>query len=181
MEFKIVLLPGNSVKNEEWIDKVNTAVEVDFAKTYVQHYKHWETGAGMIDFEEEAGRLQEAVGDWENFVVFGKSAGVILAMESAEKGLFNPKGFVFAGFPYKFAQRLKKDPAALLKQCNLPTHIIQQSKDPAMYYQELKEKIDEIGNEKVSIERIPGQSHHYGDIAMLRKKINAFVEKRVKS
>lgn len=181
MEFRLVLLPGNSAKNEEWIDDVNTAIEGDFVQTYVQHYKHWETGASMIDFEVEAKRLQEAVGDWKNFMVFGKSAGVILAMESAEKGLFNPEGFIFAGFPYRFVQRLGKDPASLLKRCNLPTHIIQQSKDPAMHYENLKDKINEVGNEKISVERIPGQSHHYGDIAMLRKKINGFVEKCLKS
>src|SRR4030042_3643236 len=95
----LILLPGNDAKNREWIDGVADAVKDKYDRRIVQYYDHWENG-GSFNFEAElqklivnVGKLREGTG----YAVFGKSAGVVLALGAIDRSAIAPKKCIFVG------------------------------------------------------------------------------------
>jgi alpha/beta superfamily hydrolase len=168
---KLILLAGNSAGNKNWIEEVGETMAGDFKEVYVQHYDHWETDEGMIDLELEKSKLRKSTEDCSNCVVFGKSAGVILALQALESGIIDPYAMFFVGFPYHFAERIGADPDRLLKNVDIPVRIVQKETDPAINAEDLRQILDKIDNDNIEFERIPGDNHHYGDIDFLRNTI----------
>jgi hypothetical protein len=171
MTQKIALLAGNSSKNKSWIESVEEAIRDDFQEIYIQYYRHWQKEEGLIDLEKEAEVLVENVGGWEDFVIFAKSAGVVLALQNNIAEKIEPSSCFFVGFPYYFAQRLGIKSRDLLAKLDTETLIIQKSRDPAINADELGEIIEQVKNPHVTFEEIPGDKHHYGDLEMIRENI----------
>ncbi|HET8991486.1 MAG TPA: hypothetical protein VFN31_00440 [Candidatus Saccharimonadales bacterium] len=70
----LVLLPGNSKRNLNWLEQVDIAVKGGFDDTYRHSYAHWLTGHPELDLELEVDRLKPATHNLSPYMVFAKSA-----------------------------------------------------------------------------------------------------------
>ena len=178
---KYLLAPGNSPYNANWINKIAQKLTLNCNvppnDVLSLKYKHWETGEKIIDFEQELDVLKLLnLSDVDT--VFAKSAGVILSILATIQGIIVPPlQFVFVGFPYYFAKRQNFDPLNLLNlfatKIKNKSKIIflQKPKDPAFYYQDLKNLLT---NTRLKYELIkytcpnePINNHHYANIDYL--------------
>jgi hypothetical protein len=168
---KIVLLPGNSKSNKSWIKSVQKAIRNDYKKVYTQFYKHWELNEKLINLEREMKILCEEIQGWDQYLIFAKSAGTLLALQAIEEYEIRPSGCLFAGFPYSFGQRLGVNVKKLLKDIQVPLKIVQQKEDPAIHADDLQEILGRINNSFIELITIKGESHYYGDLDLLKKHI----------
>lgn len=93
----LILLPGNSSKNKTWIQEVESDLGELFNSTYIHYYMHWEIGDGnsLMNFDMELERLAGVVKENPDYVIFAKSAGVILALRGICEGILSPKRCFF--------------------------------------------------------------------------------------
>lgn len=166
---KLLLLPGNNLENKEWIEEVSEAFAQDFSERKTLYYQHWGNNSGSIDFEVELIRLQELVGEWgnEEYYVFAKSAGIILTMLAEQKGILKPRGCMFVGFPYFFAQKQGYVPKELLSNHLIPTVFVQKKFDPAYPAKLLDDLLSLVYPRGYILECVPGANHHYENIKEL--------------
>lgn len=178
----IILLPGNSIKNKEWIEEVEQAIKPDFNATRIQYYEHWKDGRGwkesgrMIDFDLE---LEKCIGTVESlgeYAIFAKSAGVLFALKGIAEQKISPVRCVFAGTAVHFALRLNLDIKKWLKVCTVPVLFVQKELDPAMSFNDLGEFLRTAGVQDYKMHEIPGHDHHYGDIKGLKDLIIEFIK-----
>lgn len=171
----LILLSGNSIKNKEWIEEVDHAVSSDFTATHIQYYDHWEKGEKMIDFDVEMEKLTKTVDPLEEYSIFAKSAGVLLALKGIYEGKINPARCVFAGTAVRFALRLGFDIEMWFGRCSVPTLFIHNALDPAISFEELEVwlKMSEMRDYK--IQELHGHDHNYGDVNSLKKFITEFI------
>src|SRR5690606_26948299 len=105
---KLIILPGNSVKNKAWGEAVAARFGGWFDEVYLQSYDHWESGEENIDFEVELAKLgaaAKAAAPETTFYIFAKSAGSLLALLAIQRGLVAPAQCVFFGMPLEWADR----------------------------------------------------------------------------
>lgn len=172
----LILLAGNSPENEEWIEKVETSLGELFDITYVQRYEHWSSNKSVIDLEKELGKLTEEEEQLRPYAIFGKSAGVLLALKGMAEGKLKPKLNIFCGTPREFATRLGAAVDEWMEKLSTPTLFIQNYQDPAMHFEDLKDYLKEIGAQNYKLARLEGASHHYGKL----KKIKSLTEKFIR-
>lgn len=157
----IVLLPGASVHNKEWIDSISSALNGSFRSIKVLYYLHWRTGKEKMDFSLELNRLISIIGNDKEYCIFAKSAGILLALKGIrEKKLF-PRKCVFAGFPLYFALENNLSPEILLKNFSIPSIFIQKTSDPALSFNQLRDFLDASRVKNFSIIEIQGDNHNY--------------------
>jgi pimeloyl-ACP methyl ester carboxylesterase len=101
---RILYLPGNTANHKEWIDKLTKDTDISLEKD-ILHYKHWETGDQIINFDTELERLRDLVKD-DEYIVVGKSAGCALGLMAYKQKIVNAKRFIFLGFPYLWLEKL---------------------------------------------------------------------------
>lgn len=172
----LVLLPGNSVKNEEWIKKVEKAIRQDFAETCILSYKHWEKGENLMDFELELERLADLTQKIDQYSIFAKSAGVLLTLRGIFEAKIRPFRCVFAGSAIRFGKRLGFDVEGWLKKCDIPCLLVQKTNDPAISFEELEKLIKRLQKDNYKLNEISGEDHYYGDIEQLRELIVAWIK-----
>lgn len=173
----LILLPGNSKKNKDWINQVEKCLGSIFAKTYIHNYQHWEdeNESNNIDFELELENLVEATKDMDGYVVFAKSAGVLLALLGIKRGLLNPANCVFVGLAYSYGEKRGLDLDELFDSYFIPTLFIQKTFDPAIHFEELREFLMESNVRNYELVEIPGDDHHYENIAEIKDLIKVFL------
>ena len=170
----LVLLSGTSLKNKEWIEKVEYAVRENFDETRIQYYKHWETGGDDIDFEYEFSKLADTVDGFDKYCIFAKSAGTILTLRGVHEKIINPKRCVFCGTALPFGKRIGQDVDDWLADYTVPTFFIQKSQDPAMGFNDLERYIERSGAKNFEFKEVDGDNHHYGDLKLLKSAIIDF-------
>ena len=101
----LIVLPGNSPKNEVWGSVCADHFASEFDAVTVQSYTHWQSGEPVIDFEVEKATLAATVeaSPEATWFAFAKSAGTILALEAVAAGIITPKQCVFFGMPLDLA------------------------------------------------------------------------------
>jgi predicted alpha/beta-hydrolase family hydrolase len=174
-EAKLLLLPGNNRDQREWIGTVRHALVPLFRTAVIVTYEHWEReDAPYIDFERELAKLEKlaAEGPW---IALGKSAGVLLTLMAAARGILVPEKAFFLGAPFSWTLQQGMPVADLLAAFPAPTVFIQQSDDPGCPVDALQSILSGSGMKRYEIEEIPGASHDYGDLALIR----ALVEKHL--
>lgn len=176
----LILLPGNSIENKEWIEDVECAVSSDFNTTHVQYYDHWEKGGKVIDLDVETGKLTKMTDSLGEYVIFAKSAGVILALKGIAEGKINPAKCIFAGTAVPFALRLGFDIKKWLGSCSVQSLFIQKEFDPAISFEDLTALLKTSGVKNYEVLKVSGSDHYYGDIVFLKKTVVNFMLKTPK-
>ena len=168
---KLILLAGNSIKNKEWIEGIKSALEEFFDSTEIQYYNHWSTGAPFISYPNELNALKKIAKG--NYVIFAKSAGVVLTLMAFDEGWLKPEKCVFAGVPYGAPKRSGAEQfRKLLNKFSVPTLIIQETNDPYGGFAVIKKLIH---SSNYQFAEVPGDKHRYADIAKLKKLVLGFI------
>lgn len=172
---ELVLLSGNSKKTEEWIKEVEKTLGSLFDSSHVQYYEHWKTGGETIDFDLELERLADYLKDKKEYVIFAKSAGVLLAL----RGIFERKIFplkcMFAGVPVQWSKTIEAPLEKWIKNYNIPSYFIQKSHDPAIGAKDLDVFLKNNSVKNYKLIEIPGDDHHYGNLDELKKFMKELV------
>jgi len=168
----LIIFPGNSVKNKEWLEKAEQAFSKvpEITSIYKHYYKHWETGEEMIDLEEELKRFTLNLPFTEPYVVFAKSAGSLLTLLGKTRGIINPDKAVFVGMPISWAKT--NNVPFEFEDWNTPTLVIQNDHDPITSAKDLREAVSAKTNFTI-VERV-GDNHDYLDFEEIVKSTRDF-------
>jgi len=172
---ELLLLPGNSLRNREWIRTVERSLEDLFSSTHVLEYQHWGTGEKLIDFEVELKELEKLVEGIEDYAVFAKSAGVLLALNAVYEGKITPKKCIFVGSAIGMGKKMGIDFEKWFRNFSIPTLWIQKSEDPAMSFAGVREFVKGLGVRGGEFVEISGDDHVYLEIRELHGHIEKFV------
>lgn len=165
----LILLGGNSPKNEPWIEEVAQALSEEFDGTHIQYFDHWEKG-GSIDTNKEREKLKSIAEEIDGeYAVFAKSAGVILTLDAIVDRDIVPQQCFFVGSP------LGASAPERLHNYTTPTLFIQQTDDPIRPFQKLSNVLENSDASNYELIEIPGDDHIYGDITTLKNEIVSFV------
>jgi hypothetical protein len=170
-ENRLLLLPGNNPDQREWIEAVRDELAPLFQEATILYYSHWDKeDSSYIDFETELARVRELAsgGAWD---VVAKSAGVLLTLMAAARDVLVPEISFFLGAPFSWTQQQGMPVAELLAAFPARSIFIQQSHDPACPVTELRSILEGSGMDGYQIEEIPGASHHYGDLSLIRELV----------
>lgn len=167
---KLLLLPGNSSKNREWIDRIASSMRTDSDEVNVQHYQHWEDG-GNMKFGYEKKELATASSHTEVFGVFAKSVGIALAMETMIEHKLQPKAAVFCGTTKKSVR--------MLDVWQVPTLFIQETNDPFLHFDTLLEAVGTHESELFFVTEIPGNKHEYAQVETIVELSQNFYQQRI--
>lgn len=170
-----IFLPGNS--NQEWIHDVKDAFLKNFkgASFYVQEYQHHKNQDKEINFETEKKILLKHITDPEQTIIFGKSAGSLLALKTLIEENLQIKNCIFVGVPLAWAQERNIPIKNWLHVIQTPTLIIQQTSDPFASFENIKKETQ--NNPHLQTQEIDGESHFYGDIEKLVDLTKIFLQK----
>lgn len=171
----LILLPGNSVKNRVWISKVGQSLSELFDGTRILEYLHWDGKGGMIDLDAEAERVADLVSDLKEYVIFAKSAGVLLALKCVYEGRLEPSRGIFVGSAIGMGKRLGLDVSAWATACTFPTLWIQKTDDPAISFPRLREFVEKTEIENAVLKEMAGNDHEYAEINELNALVRDFM------
>ena len=171
----LVLLSGNSVRTKEWIESVEEELKNLFESTHIQYYNHWETNEKIIDINCELNELSKYLKDKKDYVIFGKSAGIVLALKGISEGKIFPKKCMFVGTPVSWCKENNILIENWAKDYKTPTFFIQKTKDPAIYSEELKDFLNKNKVKNFKLIEIPGGDHHYENLKELKKLMEELI------
>jgi hypothetical protein len=166
----LVLLGGMSPHNKEWIYQVEQALSPLFNTCIVHEYAHWASAAPMIDVEHELNVLRTKIRDLEHYVIFAKSAGVVLSLKGIAENVLHPNACLFVGTPLSFARDHGHQLDLWLKHLTVPTTFVQNAHDPAGSFQELHRLLrDHMESPRYSLTELPGETHDYDNLWQLHE------------
>lgn len=171
----LILLGGNHKSNKEWTKKVEKSLKHMFESTHVQAYEHWDEKAGTMDINQELEKLEKTAKDLDELVIFGKSAGAILALKGMYKRVISPVKCIFVGTAIYWGRACGFDVDIWLENYEVPTLFIQKKEDPAIFHKDLNELLLQKGVKNYKTIKIPGKEHFYEDVNLLRRSIREFI------
>ena len=169
---KIILLPGNSPVNRDWIEKLEIIFKKSFDKVEIQYYKHWHTGEDMVDIEYESRELSRRIG---KSIIFAKSIGVGVALKAISDLKIKPDNCIFVGTPIMWCRGKNIPIEKWLKKLNIPSLFIQQNEDPTASFEILKESLRKNNIKNCEIKCINGNDHMYNNFEELEELIRAYI------
>jgi hypothetical protein len=167
---KLILLPGKSKNNIEWIVKVENKLSPLFDDTKNIGYAHWENDGPVIDLELELKRLTEKVETNESHMIFAKSAGTVLTLKAIASGVLNPKACLFVGFPLLMVHNQKLPIKDWLAAVKCPVIILQHTGDPIGPYSEVANYFTNLNARNQEIVELIGDSHDYNEFELFYTK-----------
>lgn len=174
---KIFLLPGQSIRNKEWIEEVESRVKGIFSDSKIQYYKHWTLGEKQTDIPFETEKFVKLINECkEDYIVFAKSIGCLILLNSLKLLNRKPKAVLMLGFPYYLSSRLGSDLKELVERVDFKIDIYQKKYDTAGTYQEVKT----LSNEYVFVNMYecidePNDNHHYANYEYISKLLESLV------
>jgi hypothetical protein len=173
----LILLPGNDKSNKEWIDSVDAELSPYFDRTAIHYYDHWwSSDDGEIDLEVELDKLAATVEQFDSYVIFAKSAGVLLALYGIYEGVLAPEVCIFVGSAIPWGYERGFDLNNWLINYSVPTLFIQKTLDPALSFVDLSTLIVDKNMSGYLLKEISGDDHVYEDIAQLKQLVEGFVD-----
>jgi hypothetical protein len=163
---KLFILPGNSPQNKEWAEKLKESLAERVNEIYIQYYDHWQTGEEIINLERELEKLLKEINTQE-YLLLGKSAGVLVILKGIFENKLKPKACIFLGTPIFWARALNFSIDEYLKNFQTPTLFIQQSEDPAISANNLQELLLSLKVKNYKFITIPGSDHSYDDFSLI--------------
>ncbi len=174
---KIFLLPGQSIRNKEWIEEVESSVKGIFSDTKIQYYKHWTLGEKQTDIPFETEKFVKLINECkEDYIVFAKSIGSLILLNSLKSLKRKPKAVLILGFPYYLVSRLGYDLQGLTEKVNFKIGIYQKEFDTAGTYEEVKT----LSNEYVFVNVYecidePNDNHRYTNLEYISELLEALI------
>lgn len=173
----LILLPGNDKLNKSWIDSVDRQLSLMFKETAVHYYDHWwASDEQEIDLAVELDKLAATVEQYDSYVIFANSAGVLLALYGIYEGVLNPEVCVFVGSAFSWGYARGFDIDNWLINYSIPTLFIQKTDDPANSFADIQQIILDKNVTNFSLKEIPGNDHYYSDIDQLQELLEGFVD-----
>jgi hypothetical protein len=173
---RLLLLPGNHISQREWIRAVEAALRDTFGAGQILEYTHWDDpDTPSIDLEKELGRLAAIVGERRDWILFAKSAGVMLGLMAVQRGLLSHQAAILVGTPVAWARGYQVDLAPWI--ASLPGYAlyIQQESDPTGSAAELDAALSNCQGCRYDLVVVPGDNHDY-DVGQLRSIIGRYRE-----
>ncbi len=169
----LILLSGNSLRNKQWIYEAENELKPLFGKTYVQDYKHWETGAENIDLTLELEVLKHQIPKLGKYGVFTKSIGIVLAVKAIEQGIINPAFMLFCGIPLGYILADYPQFASVIATKHIPITIIHNDNDPVGSSAEVKVYLNSVlaNHPNFKFIETKGTAHDYEDYNLLRTEL----------
>jgi len=173
---KVVLLGGNSPKNENWLKDLRKELKILFSDIYLHKYSHWQTGQEVIDLDKELEKLSKELKDQKNYIIIAKSAGAILALKGIKEKILTPKACIFMGTAIIWAKYQGHKIEKWLKGYFVPTLFILNSKDPAISPEDLMGTLEKqkVSNYKMKI--LLAKGHDYLDFKKIYKSTKDFIK-----
>ena len=174
---KLLVLSGNSVRNKEWGERCSEFFRSDFDRVFYSHYDHWKTGEKSINIELELQKIKKLVedtGEKENWYIFAKSIGSVVALLASREQTILPEKCVFFGMPLAIAETNVTNDWSYLSQFSVPTLAFHNNQDSTADYLFTKQKLAELAT-VVSFRTLIGDNHDYLDFAEYSDEIRKFV------
>lgn len=174
------MLSGNSPRNRDWIFEAQRQLGGLFDGTYVADYHHWQTGEPNIDLTHELGELanrQPEFGD--NYGIFAKSIGTVLAVQALEQQIVKPKFLLFCGLPLGYIEQDYSRFNTVLAASQLPLVIIHNRDDKVGSATAAKSYMASkfTGESNYRFVETPGDTHDYEDYELLRGQLKTLLER----
>ncbi len=162
----LVILPGNSPKNQAWGELMLEAYTSQFDSAYMLKYDHWVSGEANIDFVREEEKLRAHVAQLPlgvDVVLMAKSAGSLLAFLAIHHGALTPSRCVFFGIPFDLAaDGLFKNEWSSVMSFAIPAIAFHNIEDPITSY-EFTKSILETYAPHITLITTHEADHWYGD------------------
>lgn len=174
---KLLVLSGNNVKNREWGEQCAEFFRADFDMVFYPHYDHWNTGEKNIDIEVELQKIKETVqgtGEHDDWYIFAKSIGSVLALMAVEQGMLSPERCVFFGMPLAIAERDAAKDWSYLRDFSVPAFAFHNDHDPIADQSFTAEKLAEFAP-TITLRTLKGDTHDYGDFVDYAAEIREFL------
>lgn len=164
-----LLLPGNSSRHGEWVEKLKLAVASSFGLTEAQHYLHWQNGGDKADIDYEIGVAERKTKQLEPYIIIAKSIGTAISAKGVAEAKLKPKKLILLGVPINGG--VSKDLfSEWLQQIDIPVVLVQNSSDPYGLFSEIKDAFVGKGRDIAFVE-FPGETHDYLDFEAIAKLI----------
>jgi len=173
----IIYLGGGSVRNKDWIEKVKSEFD-KFTDGQILYYSHWESGEKNLNFEVETKKLSELVAGKDEYFIFAKSIGSVLALKSIYEKIISPKKIVICGHPYNLVKELGFPIDDYLKNLSIPVTFVQNESDPMFSFADLEKVLKENNPIDYQLIKNPNNiTHDYENFEQLSKIISEFFTK----
>ncbi len=170
---KIILLSGQSLENKEWIEQVQSSFKSKYSDTSVMYYEHWSRGEGKADASLETERFLNLINTTtEEYILFAKSIGSVIFLNSLKKLSKYPTKVILVGVPLHMAKDSGYDFYNLKTILTFPVTIYQKKFDPYCSYTDLK--TIEGGNVVINEYRCINEdedNHNYSNFSTLLKLV----------
>lgn len=162
----ILFLGGNSPRHEAWVHEMADALSSPFDGVVVHDYKHWKTGAKLVDMDYEVAEIGDKMADLEPYVVFAKSIGTMITLKAMHQNTLRPKACVFLGLPLNAITDMELPAVDWLSEATVPLYFLQNEDDPYGPAEQLKATLP-ANIDQANITVLPGDTHDYNDIAAM--------------
>lgn len=170
----IIYLSGGSVRNKTWIEEIKSKFD-KFSDGQILYYSHWVTGDKNLNFEIESQKFAQLVKGKDEYFVFAKSIGSVLALKSIYEKIINPKKMIICGHPYNLAKEMGFPVNDYLKSLPIPTMFIQNNLDPLFSYADLEKVLKENNAADYHLIKNPdNNTHDYEDYENLTKLVKIY-------
>jgi len=111
----------------------------------------------------------------DEYFVFAKSIGSVLALKSIYEKIINPKKMIICGHPYNLAKEMGFPVNDYLKSLPIPTMFIQNNLDPLFSYADLEKVLKENNAADYHLIKNPdNNTHDYEDYENLTKLVKIY-------
>jgi hypothetical protein len=163
----LIVLPGNSIKNKIWGERMLSHYADYFDTLYLQEYDHWNNEDTDIDFLQEEQKLREHVATLAKetqIFVLAKSAGSILLFGAVAGEVLHPVHVTFFGIPFEMAiTDVFGGNWTMVDSFSVPAVAFHNAHDPIATYEYTKKIIDDR-TKSISLITTAGSDHTYDDL-----------------
>jgi hypothetical protein len=175
---KLIVLSGNSAKNQAWGEGVVEHFSAGFDDAYMQYYDHWQSGEVNINLDAELSKLKLALASDDatvEYFIFAKSIGSLMALKAVEQQIITPTKCVFFGMPLDYALTdLFKTDLAPLASFAVPAIAFHNQFDPTANY-EIAQNALEKYLPSIELITLPGDNHNYTEFSDYEVNIKNFL------
>jgi pimeloyl-ACP methyl ester carboxylesterase len=168
----LILLPGNAPENELWARQMLDHLRPHFDTAHVFTYNHWRTGYPLIDIDQEIANLETYAASHIPYVIFAKSAGILVVTKALSAQKISPHKCIFVGVPLDWAKSNNFNIPKWIKSINVPTLIIQHLNDPLATF----DQVQNISRSPhIKLHQLPGYDHCYHELATITQLSIGFI------
>ena len=173
--YKLLILAGNHPDQRIWSSEVSSSISDLFSEILIHPYRRWDDP--QVDLELELQELRSSKLIKVQFVLFGKSAGVLVAFLANNLKYISPIGVVFVGTPLYRARENQFPIEEWINQYKNQTVYIQQEFDPACRTGDLLRALPSPSRLNSHLVVLKGSSHDYEDLEQFRDVIEGFLNR----